>query len=162
MYALKHAWLHYAIDIVKEVQQNLKFAQHQQKCYADLKKNSKRVQHWWSCIPKGKSQKRVLRVWEDVPSWHPSMVDLSEVLVKIGSVSYQLVIPPNIEVHDVLHVSLEKIYTWCYSYNWMKCNPGRTPGQIPERNILHPWQEGMYATESSHRSNKNEMGALHP
>ena len=29
MYALKHVWLHYAIEIVKEVQPNLKVAQNQ-------------------------------------------------------------------------------------------------------------------------------------
>ena len=31
MYALKHAWLHYPIEIFMEVQQNLKVAQNRQK-----------------------------------------------------------------------------------------------------------------------------------
>ena len=75
MYALKHAWMHYAIEIFKEVQQNFKVAQDRHKSYAELKRTWREFNIWWSCIPKGKSRKRVLWVWEDVPRWHPCIVD---------------------------------------------------------------------------------------
>ena len=38
MYALKHAWMHYAIEIFKEVQQNFKVSQDWHKSYADIKR----------------------------------------------------------------------------------------------------------------------------
>ena len=33
-----------------------------------------------------------------------------EILAKVGSVAYQLALPPNIKVHNVFHVSILKIY----------------------------------------------------
>ena len=33
-----------------------------------------------------------------------------EILAKVGSVAYQLALPPNIKVHNVFHVSILKRY----------------------------------------------------
>ena len=40
----------------------------------------------------------------------PIYVGPFEVLVKVGSVYYQLGLPPNIRIHDVFHVSLLNKY----------------------------------------------------
>ena len=42
------------------------------------------------------------------------------------------------------------------------CDSGRTRGRVPDRTFPHSRQEGMYAPESSHRSNKSAMEALSP
>ena len=60
MYALKHAWLHYPIEIVMGVQQNLKVAQYRQKSYADLKRTPREFNVWWSRISKGKVEEEFL------------------------------------------------------------------------------------------------------
>ena len=54
MYALKHAWSQYPIEIFMEVQQNLKVAQNRQKGYADLKWTPREFNVWWWRISKGK------------------------------------------------------------------------------------------------------------
>ena len=33
-----------------------------------------------------------------------------KILVKVGSVAYQLALPPNINLHNVFHISILKIY----------------------------------------------------
>ena len=53
MYALKHAWSQYPIEIFMEVQQNLKVAQNRQKSYADLKWTQE-SSTLGSCILEGK------------------------------------------------------------------------------------------------------------
>ena len=39
-----------------------------------------------------------------------------EILAKVGLVSYQLALPPNIKVHNVFHVSILKIYVHVVSH----------------------------------------------
>ena len=92
----------------------------------------------------------------------PSYCGPYEVLAKIGLVAYQFTLPPKIKVHDVFHVSLLKyIYTWCYSYNWLGYDSGRTRGRVLDRTFPNSRQEGTYALESSHHSNKSAMETLH-
>ena len=40
----------------------------------------------------------------------PSYCGPVGILAKVGSVSYQLSLPPNIKVHNVFHISILKIY----------------------------------------------------
>ena len=43
--------------------------------------------------------------------WSPRYIEPFEVWGKVGAVSYQLVLPPDIQhIHDVLHISLLKAY----------------------------------------------------
>ena len=39
-----------------------------------------------------------------------------EILAKVGSVAYQLALPPNIKLHNVFHVSILKIYVHNFSH----------------------------------------------
>ena len=67
--------------------------------------NSKRVQRWDRVYQKVKSKKSSLSLGR-CSKLAPRYCGPFEVLAKIGPVAYQLALPPNIEVHDVLHVSL--------------------------------------------------------
>ena len=120
------AWFHYTIKIVKEVQPNLKVAQDRQKRYTDLKRTPREFNVWWSRISKGKVEEEFLELGR-CSKLATRYCGSFEVLAKIGPVAYQLALPRNIKVHDVFHVSLlQKIYAWCYSYNWLECDSGRT------------------------------------
>ena len=57
-----------------------------------------------------------------------------EVLAKIGPIAYQLALPPNRKVHDVLHVSLLKKYIHDATH-------------IIDWNIIQVEPEGRFQTE---------------
>ena len=94
---------------VKQVQQNLKAAQDRQKRYADIKRTPRQFQvgdHVYIKV-NPKKMSLILRKYSNLA---PRYWGTFKILAKVGSVAYQLALPPNIKVHNVFHVSILKIY----------------------------------------------------
>ena len=98
------------IDLaMKQVQQNLKASQDKHKTYANLKLTPREFQVGEHVYIKVNPKKCSLRLGK-YSKLAPGYCRRFEILAKVGSVAYQLALPPNIKVHNVFHVSILKIY----------------------------------------------------
>ena len=96
-------------EIVKQVQGNLKIAQDRQKSQADLKRTPKEFQvgeHVFIKV-RPKNSSLILGI---CPKLVPHYSGPFEILSRIGHVSYQLALPPNLRVHNVFHIFVLKKY----------------------------------------------------
>lgn len=64
----------------------------------------------------------------------PRFVGPFEILVGVGSIAYQLVLPPHIKIHDVFHISLLKKYIVSRSH-------------VIDRNVIQVELEGEVSIE---------------
>ena len=88
---------------MKQVQQNLKAYQDRKKRYADLKITPRELQMGEHVYIKVKPKKSSLRLGK-YSKLALRYCEPFEILAKVGSVVYQLSLPPNIKVHNVFHV----------------------------------------------------------
>ena len=95
--------------IVKQVQGNLEVAQDQQKSQADLKQTLKELQVGEYVFNKVRPKKSSLRLGI-CAKLAPRYCRPFEILSIIGHVAYQLVLPPNLKVHNIFHISVLKNY----------------------------------------------------
>ena len=107
MYALKHAFFAVPYRNFHGSSTKLKSCPESTKRLCGFKMNSKRVQHWDRVYHKVKSKKSSLSLGR-CSKLAPRYCGPFEMFAKIGPVAYHLALPPNIKVHDVLHVSLLK------------------------------------------------------
>ena len=85
-------------------------AQDRQKKYANLKRNEKAFDVGEKVLLKVSPWKGVIRFGKR-SKLNPRYIGPFEILRKVGSVSYQLALPPDLQhIHDVFHVSLLKVY----------------------------------------------------
>ena len=94
---------------MKQVEQNLKTTQDRQKNYVELKITPREFQVVDHVYIKINSQKSTLRLGK-YKKLAPRYGKKFEIIGKVGSVAYQLTLPPNIKVHNVFYVSLLKRY----------------------------------------------------
>ena len=96
--------------IVKQVQDNLKVAQDQQKSQEDLKRTQKEFQVGENIFIKVRPKNSSMRL-ESCANLAPRYCRPFEILSRIGHVAYQLALLPNLKVHNIFHISvLKKIY----------------------------------------------------
>ena len=88
---------------VKQVEQNLKATQDRKKSYVDLKKSHREFQVGEHVYIKGKPKKISLRLG-NYSKLVPKYFGPFEIFAKVGTVTYQLALPPNIKVHNVFHI----------------------------------------------------------
>ena len=67
-----------------------------------------------------------------------------EILAKVGPLAYQLALPPNIEVHNVLHVSILKIYVHDVS-------------NVTDWNVIQVEPEGEFQVGLEHILDRREL-----
>ena len=92
---------------MKHVQQNLKVSQDRKKSYTDLKRTPREFQvgdHVYIKVNPKKSTLRLGKYKKSTPRYGKAF----EIIAKVGSIAYQLALPPNIKVHSVFYVSLLK------------------------------------------------------
>ena len=95
---------------MKQVQGNLKVAQDRQKSQADLKLTQKEFQVGEHVFINLKPKKSSLKLC-NCAKLTSNYCGPFEILSKVGSVPYQLALPPNLKVHNVFHISiLKKMY----------------------------------------------------
>ena len=88
---------------------NLKVSQDRKKSYVDLKRTPREFQVGDHVYIKVKPKKTTLRLGK-YRKLAPRYRGPFEILAKVGSVAYQLSLPPNIRVDNVFDVSILKIY----------------------------------------------------
>ena len=87
----------------------MKDTQDRYKSYVDLKRNPREFQvgdHVYIKVNPKKSTLRLGKYKKLAPRYGKKF----EIIGKVGSVAYQLTLPPNIKVHNVFYVSLLKRY----------------------------------------------------
>ena len=87
----------------------MKDAQDMQKHYVDLKITHIEFQVGDHVYIKVNPKKSSLRLGK-YSKLAPKYCGPFEILAKVGSIAYQLSLPPNIKVHNVFHVSILKRY----------------------------------------------------
>ena len=95
--------------IVNQVQGNLKIVQDRQKSQANLKITPKEFQVGEHVFIKVRPKKSSLRLGS-CAKLAPRYCGPFEIQSRIGQVAYQLVLPPNLRVHNVFHISVLKKY----------------------------------------------------
>ena len=95
--------------IVKKVQGNLKVAQDIQKSQVDLKRTQKEFQVGEHVFIKVKPKTSFLKLGR-CAKLTPKYYGPLKILSGVGLVAYQLVLPPNLKVHNVFHISILKRY----------------------------------------------------
>ena len=94
---------------MKQVQQNLKTTQDRQKNYVELKITPRDFQVGDHVYIKINPHKSTLRLGK-YNKFPPRYGKAFEIIAKVGSVAYQLTLPPNIKVHNVFYVPFLKRY----------------------------------------------------
>ena len=122
---------------------NLKEAQDGQKCYADKKRKDKdyqignhvylKVKAKWSSLSLGRCGKLA-----------PRFCGNFEILAKRGPVAYELALPANIRVHNVLHASLLNNYVY-------------DTKRVVDWSLLQVEPEGDFSPEPLHILDKREV-----
>ena len=87
----------------------MKAAQDKHKSYVDLKRTPREFQVGDHVYIKVKPKKSTL-ILGNYKKLEPRYCSPFEILEKVGSVAYQLSLPPSIKVHNVFHVSILKKY----------------------------------------------------
>ena len=95
--------------IVKQVQGNLKVAQDRQKSQADLRRTQKEFQVGEHVFIKVRPKKSSLRLG-GCANLAPQYCEPFQILSRIGHVTYQLALQPNLRVHNVFHIFVLKKY----------------------------------------------------
>ena len=90
---------------VKQVQSNLKTAQDRKKSHADLKITPKELQVGDHVFVKVKPRKISFKLWR-CAKLAPRYCEPFEILTRVGPVAYQLALPPNLRIHNVLYMML--------------------------------------------------------
>ena len=67
-----------------------------------------------------------------------------EILAKVGSIAYELVVPPNIKVHNVFHIFILKIYVHNVSH-------------VIDWNVIQVEPEGEFQVGSEHILDRREL-----
>ena len=101
--------LKYMEITMKHVQKNVKASQGRKKSYVDLKRTPREFQEGDHVYIKVNPKKIFLRLGKYSKST-PRYCSTFEILAKVVLVTYQLALPPNINLHNVFHISILKIY----------------------------------------------------
>ena len=95
--------------IVKQVQGNLKATQDRPKSQADLKQTQKKFQVGEHVVIKVRPKKSSLNL-RGCAKLAPQYCGPFEILSRMGQVTYQLDLLPNLKVHNVFHISVLKFF----------------------------------------------------
>ena len=90
---------------MKHVQGNLKTAQDRKKSHADLKRTRKEFQvdeHVFVKVKPRKSSSKLGICAKLAPRYCGPF----EILERVDPMAYQLVLPPNLRIHNVFHISI--------------------------------------------------------
>ena len=100
----------YTKQVVERVRERLVAAQNRQKKYADLGRKDKAFEVGDKVLLKISPWKGVMRFGKK-GKLSPRYIGPFEILRKVGAVSYQLALPPDLQyIHDVFHISVLKAY----------------------------------------------------
>eukprot|EP00253_Pinus_taeda_P031235 PITA_31235 len=98
-------------ELVKKAQSNLKAAQDRQKNFADKKRRFKEYQVGDHVFVRIRARKSSLQ-WSGCAKLVPRYCGPFQVLVRVGTMAYQHVLPSHIRVHNVFHVSVLRKYVY--------------------------------------------------
>ena len=95
---------------VKIIRERLKLVVDRQKFYTDMKRKDIQYEIGEKVFLKVSPWKKVMR-FEIRGKLSPRFIESYEVIEKVGSVAYRLVLPPELEkIHNVFHISMLRMY----------------------------------------------------
>ena len=94
---------------VKQVQGNLKTTQDRQKSHVNLKRTLEEFQVGDHVFVKVKPRKSSFKLGT-CAKLAPRYCGPFKILARVGLVTYQLALPPNLRIHNVFHISILKMH----------------------------------------------------